>query len=186
MDRKAIANLQSGRNTVPPITQPAVASGHASSKTHLNEGQKRAIEEVLTSTDRVQGIQGVAGPGKTTALSAILEGAELHGYAVEGLAPTSKTTNQLKEAGIQSETLQRFLERGGIEQTAGDPNSRHPYMLDESSLASTRQCVTFSKRLVHKTVSSSSEIPGNTKASTPENHSNKCRMPGCEPHNWTK
>ena len=86
---------------------------------------------------------GPTGSGKTTTLSAIREGAEASGYAVEGFAPTSKAAKQLREAGIPASTLQRFLARGSNCQTAADPASRHLYMLDESSLASTRQIRDF-------------------------------------------
>jgi len=36
-----------------------------------------------------------------------------------------------------------FLARGSVGRNAGDPNARHLYMLDESSLASTRQMQSF-------------------------------------------
>ncbi len=87
-------------------------------------------------------IAGGTGSGKTTALATIREGAEQSGYAVEGFAPTSKAAHQLREAGISANTLQSFLKRGD-ERTVGDPASRHLYMLDESSLASTRQMRDF-------------------------------------------
>ncbi len=88
-------------------------------------------------------IAGGTGSGKTTVLATIREGAEQGGYAVEGFAPTSKASNQLREAGISATTLQRFLKRGGNERAEGDPERRHLYMLDESSLASTRQMRDF-------------------------------------------
>jgi ATP-dependent exoDNAse (exonuclease V) alpha subunit len=43
--------------------------------------------------------------------------------------------------------LQGFLARGGVERNAGDPNARHLYMLDESSLASTRQMQSFLEKI---------------------------------------
>lgn len=64
-----------------------------------------------------------------------------------GLAPTSKATNQLRDAGIPADTLQGFLARGGQEQSAGDPTIRHLYMLEESSLASTRQMRDFLEKI---------------------------------------
>ena len=143
MERSAIESLRLGQNAVEPIMSAAAATQHASSRPHLNDGQRAAIEEILTSRDRVHGLQGLAGTGKTTALDAIREGAERSGYAVEGFAPTSKAANQLRDAGISADTLQGFLARGGREQAAGDPASRHLYMLDESSLASTRQMRDF-------------------------------------------
>jgi len=102
---------------------------------------------VLSSHDRVHGLQGLAGSGKTSTLSSIREGAERNGYAVEGFAPTSRATAQLREAGISADTLQGFLARGGQEQTKGDPDRRHLYMVDESSLASTRQMQSFMEKI---------------------------------------
>jgi ATP-dependent exoDNAse (exonuclease V) alpha subunit len=96
------------------------------------------VEEILTSRDRVQGLQGRAGSGKTSVLDSIREGAEKSGYVVEGFAPTSRAAKQLRDAGIKADTLQRFLAGGGL-QAAGDPTSKHFYMVDESSLASTKQ-----------------------------------------------
>ena len=123
------------------------AAAHARSRELLNPAQQRAIEEVLTSQDRIHGLQGLAGSGKTSALSSIREGAEQNGYAVEGFAPTSRAAGQLRDAGIPADTLQGFLARGGVERNAGDPNARHLYMLDESSLASTRQMQSFLEKI---------------------------------------
>ena len=148
MERKAVGHSELGRDAVQPIMPEAKAAKHAETRTDLNEGQRLAIKEVLTSTDRVQGFQGLAGTGKTTALAAIRDGAEQNGYAVQGFAPTSKAANQLREAGISADTLQGYLARGGErQQTAGDPNSRHLFMLDESSLSSTRQMRDFLEKI---------------------------------------
>jgi hypothetical protein len=92
-------------------------------------------------------ILGMTGSGKTTALETIREGAERNGYAVEGFAPTSRAAAQLREASISADTLQSFLVRGGQEQAKGDPDRRHLYMVDESSLASTRQMQSFMEKI---------------------------------------
>jgi hypothetical protein len=134
-----IKHMQQGQSTVEPIMRQEDAADHARTREFLNPAQQKAIEEVLASQDRIHGLQGLAGSGKTTTLEAIREGAERNGYAVEGFAPTSRAAGRLRDAGIQADTLQGFLARGGMERSAGDPNARHLYMLDESSLASTRQ-----------------------------------------------
>ena len=123
------------------------AATHAATRDFLNPAQRRAIEEVLTSHDRVHGLQGLAGTGKTTTLEAIREGAERNGFAVEGFAPTSRAAAQLRDAGISAETLQSFLARGSHGQLRGDPSSRHLYMVDEASLASTRQMQAFMEKI---------------------------------------
>jgi conjugative relaxase-like TrwC/TraI family protein len=142
-----IKHMQQGRQTVEPMMRQEDASAHARTRDFLNPVQQRAIEEVLTSQDRIHGLQGLAGSGKTSALSSIREGAEQSGYAVEGFAPTSRAAGQLRDAGIPADTLQGFLARGGKERDAGDPNARHLYMLDESSLASTRQMESFLEKI---------------------------------------
>jgi conjugative relaxase-like TrwC/TraI family protein len=147
MEREAIASLKNGRDTVEPIMRLPDAHAHTERRAHLNDGQRNAVQEILTCTDRVQGLQGLAGTGKTSSLSAIREAAEQNGYTVQGFAPTSKATNQLRDAGISADTLQGFLARGGLEQSAGDPTNRHLYMLDESSLASTRQMRDFLEKI---------------------------------------
>ena len=142
-----IKHMQQGQSTVEPTMRQEDAAAHARTREFLNPAQQRAIEEVLTSQDRIHGLQGLAGSGKTTTLEAIREGAERNGYAVEGFAPTSRAAGQLRDAGIQADTLQGFLARGGVERSAGDPNARHLYMLDESSLASTRQMQSFLEKI---------------------------------------
>jgi conjugative relaxase-like TrwC/TraI family protein len=142
-----IKHMQQGQHTVEPTMRREDAAAHARTREFLNPAQQKAIEEVLTSQDRIHGLQGLAGSGKTTTLEAIRDGAERNGYAVEGFAPTSRAAGQLRDAGIQADTLQGFLARGGVERSAGDPNARHLYMLDESSLASTRQMQSFLEKI---------------------------------------
>jgi conjugative relaxase-like TrwC/TraI family protein len=142
-----IKHMQQGRQTAEPMMRQEDALAHARTREFLNPAQQRAIEEVLTSHDRIHGLQGLAGSGKTSALASIREGAEQSGYAVEGFAPTSRAAGQLRDAGIPADTLQGFLARGGVERDAGDPNARHLYMLDESSLASTRQMQSFLEKI---------------------------------------
>ena len=120
--------------------QAAVA--HTEKQQHLNAGQRAAAEEILTSRDVVQGLEGRAGVGKTTLLKSVREAAEERGYVVEGFAPTSRAAHQLRDAGISADTLQGFLVR------ARQPNpDRHLYMVDESSLASTKQVRDFLAKL---------------------------------------
>ena len=142
-----VGHMQHGQNKVEPIMPKEAATAHAATREFLNPAQCRVIEEVLASCDRVHGLQGLAGTGKTTTLEAIREGAERNGYAVEGFAPTSRAAAQLRDAGLSAGTLQGFLARGGQDQLRGDPSWRHLYMVDESSLASTRQMQAFMEKI---------------------------------------
>jgi conjugative relaxase-like TrwC/TraI family protein len=145
-ERDVLDSVRDGQNQVVPVMPIHQAIAHTDGYLHLNSAQRRAIEGILVSPDRVQGLQGYAGVGKTAALLAVREGAERSGYAVKGFAPTSRAARQLHESGVSAETLQGFLARGG-QQQAADPKSRHLYMVDESSLASTRQIREFLTRL---------------------------------------
>lgn len=109
----------------------------------LNENQRTAVEQILMSRDQIIGLQGGAGTGKTTALSVLREAAEKEGYEVRGFAPTTRATKQLAESGIQSETLQKFIRR----RPEAPEHHNRLFVLDESSLASTRNLHKFFARL---------------------------------------
>lgn len=109
----------------------------------LSSSQRHAVEEVFSAREKIVGMDGVAGAGKTTTLAVIREGAEREGYAVEGFAPTSRAAQKLGEAGIETSTLQRHLARG----EKPDTGEKRLYVLDESSLASTKQMHEFLTRL---------------------------------------
>jgi conjugative relaxase-like TrwC/TraI family protein len=142
-EQDVLARMQRGRDQASEIMSRAQATELADRRPQLNAAQRGAIEQVFSSRDQVQGLQGLAGTGKTTTLAAIRHGAEQNGYAVEGFAPTSRAARQLREAGVPADTLQGFLARGGQKNAAADHSSKHLYMVDESSLASTRQMRDF-------------------------------------------
>lgn len=110
---------------------------------HLNKSQLAAVEQILSSRDQVMALEGLAGAGKTTSLAAIRGAAEREGYKVEGFAPTSRAAHQLREAGIEASTLQRHL----VSKQDAHNEHKHLYILDESSLASTKQINHFLHRL---------------------------------------
>ena len=116
----------------------------------LTAGQKQAVKLILSSSDRVVGVQGYAGTGKTTMLNRARALLEKRGYAVKGLAPSASAARTLQaEARIGSETLQRFLARNtGVAEgrltARGAKEMRAAYrktalVVDEGSLASTEQ-----------------------------------------------
>jgi conjugative relaxase-like TrwC/TraI family protein len=141
-EKEILRRMQQGQGRAEQIMFIQAAVAHTEKQQHLNAGQRSAAEEILTSRDVVQGLEGRAGVGKTTLLKSVREAAEQRGYVVEGFAPTSRAANQLRDAGIFADTLQGFLVR------PGQPNpDRHLYMLDESSLASTKQVRDFLAKL---------------------------------------
>jgi conjugative relaxase-like TrwC/TraI family protein len=134
-ERDTIQIMREGQNKHLAIVSADTRRRVETSHPHLSESQRRAVEQILASRDQVTALEGVAGSGKTTSLAAIREAAERDGFKVEGFAPTSRAAQKLAEAGIESSTLQRHLARTD-EQRDGQ---KRLYVLDESSLASTKQ-----------------------------------------------
>ena len=145
-ERANVRHAMAGQNAAEPIMSQEQAAAQATTRKFLNDAQKGVIIDVLTSPDRIHGVQGLAGTGKTTVLASIREGAQASGYKVEGFAPTSRAAGQLREEGIEATTLQSFLARGQNHPSAAT-TSPHLYMLDESSLASTRQMRAFLEKI---------------------------------------
>ncbi len=147
MEKSNIGTMLNGQAQHGPIVgtdaRQIVDTIAESQQLKLNENQRSAVEEILTSRDQIIGLQGGAGTGKTTALSVLREAAQKEGYEVRGFAPTTRATKQLAESGIQSETLQKFIRR---RQVAPATHNRL-FVLDESSLASTRNLHKFFARL---------------------------------------
>ena len=141
LERDNLSLVNSGQGRHEPLAHETKHSGQEFPQ--LSNSQREAVEKILSNRDQIVGFQGVAGAGKTTSLAAVKESAEREGYEVKGFAPTSRAAHQLETAGIHSDTLQHFLARSH----GHDSASRHLYVLDESSLASTRQVNDFLHRL---------------------------------------
>ena len=147
MEKENIQTVIDGKGTCPAIVRASlvedvVANAAQSRQLRLNANQQSAVETILSSDDRIVGLQGGAGTGKTTALSVLREAAETEGYQVRGFAPTTRAAQQLTESGIETETLQKFLRRRQEPAT-----NKRLFVVDESSLASTKQLNKFFARL---------------------------------------
>ena len=148
-ERETIALMERGRGRAPaPMRGRAVEKALRNGP--LTAGQKEAVKLIVSEKDRVVGVQGYAGTGKTTMLKRTRELLEKRGFEVKGLAPSASAAQTLAgEAGIESETLQRFLARnaGVAEGRLTDRGERDMrarfaktvFVVDEGSLASTAQ-----------------------------------------------
>ncbi len=144
-EQEILRRVREGQHQLQPVATRAEAIVVADKHPEFNRAQKSVIEDVLNSPDRIQGIQGWAGSGKTSVLASVRSAVEAHGYEVQGFAPTSRAARQLREAGIEAGTLQGFLARSvPSDAVAG---RKHFYFVDESSLASTNQMREFLARL---------------------------------------
>jgi ATP-dependent exoDNAse (exonuclease V) alpha subunit len=146
MEHEIVGRMQEGNRhdySDPMLVSPQVRIATEDRHPELNTSQRQAVDEIFVSHEKVVGFDGIAGAGKTTTLSVIREGAEAEGYKAEGFAPTSRAAQKIGEAGMETSTLQKHLARG----QDPDTGERHLYVLDESSLASTRQVHEFLNRL---------------------------------------
>ncbi len=148
-ESEAIDLMRGGQGVEKAIMRSWIAEAKLRNS-RLNEGQKAAVKAILAARDRVIGVQGYAGTGKTTMLKRLRGLAERRGHRVVGLAPSASAARTLaQESGIGSETLQRFLARhaGIIEGRGTARGLRHlraqfaktVLVVDESSLASSEQ-----------------------------------------------
>jgi len=147
MEKENIQAMIDGKGSSPAVVRASrvkdvVANSAQSNHVKLNANQHSALETLLSTDDQILGLQGGAGTGKTTTLSVLRDAAEQEGYQVRGFAPTTRAAKQLGESGIETETLQKFLRR------RQEPTiSKRLFVLDESSLASTKQLHKFFGRL---------------------------------------
>ncbi len=148
-ESESIGLMRGGRQRGKRIMRAWVAQARLH-RGPLTDGQKAAVKLILSSKDRVIGVQGYAGTGKTTMLRRAKALAQKKGYSMIGLAPSASAVKTLAaEAGIESETLQRFLARNagvaegrltrkGAKALRGK-FARTVLVVDEASLASTVQ-----------------------------------------------
>src|SRR5271157_2568795 len=129
MEQEIIARMQNGNQRTysdPMLVSPSLRIATEDRHTELSPAQREVVDDIFVSREKIIGLDGLAGTGKTTTLAVIREGVEVEGYKVEGFAPTSRAAQKLAEAGIETSTLQRHLARG--EQP--DTGEKKLYVLD--------------------------------------------------------
>ena len=110
-ERRLLELARAGRGRAVAISDSAAVDARLEGG-RLTDGQREAVRTLLLTKDAVVGVQGHAGSGKTTMLREV---AALAGERrVLGLAPSASAARVLaREAGVEAETLQRFLVRHG-------------------------------------------------------------------------
>jgi hypothetical protein len=150
----------------PIITKPI--DQYLDPKLNLNDGQKNSANLILTTKDRVIGIQGFAGVGKTYMLKTVNNIASEQGYELLGLSPTGSAARNLNDqSNIKSITLQWFLSEAGyagVAQGRGTKEGREDMskefknkivVVDEAAMISSGQMkdlLTISNKLNFKLV----------------------------------
>lgn len=140
MERKTVQMMQDGKGKVKPVMTKEEVHEVLQDHNHT-KSQMEAVEHVLTSPDKVLGIQGYAGVGKTTALNTIRDQLEANGYSVKGMASTGKAADGMqREANIRSTTISRDVYH------SEGPADFH--IVDEASMAGSRDLHNIIERAV--------------------------------------
>ena len=87
MEKETVARMQEGNRAAlgnAPLVEPGTRTETIERHSQLNQTQRAAADQILQSQEKIVGLDGVAGAGKTTTLAVIREGAEANGYKVEG------------------------------------------------------------------------------------------------------
>ncbi|MBX9620510.1 MAG: AAA family ATPase, partial [Alphaproteobacteria bacterium] len=118
--------------------ESAIAKANEKLKKHggLSQDQVKAIHH-LVNEGQVKCVVGIAGAGKSTALGVCNEIWKADGYAVYGLAPTGKASQNLEGSslegdGIPSTTLHKFLK--SFKEGRCQYNSKSILVLDEAGM----------------------------------------------------
>ncbi|WP_176593379.1 MobF family relaxase [Sphingobium sp. EM0848] len=108
----------------------------AGARYQLKPDQQAALEHLGISSDRVVGLQGVGGSGKSTIAGALREVAGDR-VSLLALAPTSSAAAELgRKAGIESHTVASLLAGGGHKL-----DDRHVLVVDEAGQLGNRQAI---------------------------------------------
>ncbi|MCG2841286.1 relaxase domain-containing protein [Sandaracinobacter sp. RS1-74] len=106
----------------------------AAQSARLTDAQTAALFNIASGTDRLVGIQGVGGSGKSTLVGALVN-ATRPDFELVALAPTSSAAADLgAKAGIESRTVASLLAKGGH-----DVTEKHILVVDEAGQLGNRQ-----------------------------------------------
>ncbi|WP_155393839.1 MobF family relaxase, partial [Xanthomonas albilineans] len=117
---RSILNMErDGRGAVAPIMGKAEAIEKLA-HTPLNDKQRNAAAEIVSGQNRVIGVQGLAGTGKTAMLAKARDLAENAGYRMLAVAPYGMQMKALQHEGFEAKTamaLVRAAEKGMDDKT---------------------------------------------------------------------
>lgn len=131
-EKRILQIERDGRGAVAPVIA-AEAARERLAETNLNQGQRDAAELIVSATNRVVGVQGFAGTGKSHMLDTAKSMIEGEGYHVRALAPYGSQVKALRELNVEANTLASFLR-------AKEKNidSRTVLVIDEAGVVPTR------------------------------------------------
>jgi conjugative relaxase-like TrwC/TraI family protein len=145
-EQEILARARAGHDQAAALMSPEEAHSFIEARAvtqgfSLSAGQRTALTLSLTSPDRVTGIVGAAGAGKTTSMAGFVEAAKTRSYEVVGIAPSAAASYELKSAGADdTRTLASLL----ASQPSEGPRI---YILDEAGMVSGRDMDALLQRI---------------------------------------
>lgn len=134
-----------GRGAVEPVGVPEGLSRLMGNGKSLNDGQWKAAQGVLNSSNLVTVVEGPAGAGKSSMLAKVDEGWRERGETVTYLATTAPAVGVLVKDGFNAKTLAHFLRDERMQQAAAGGR----VVIDEVSMLGHKDAVELF-RLVEK------------------------------------
>ena len=144
VERATDARLEAGRGAHGAVMsgkqfEAALRKFEGSKGFKLSDEQRQAARMILTQSDRFQGVQGLAGTGKTTLLSFVRSAAEAQGWKVSGHSSgAEQAATMQRESGIQSTTTAAWL----LQAERAEPSPRDTktlFIMDEAGQSGARQ-----------------------------------------------
>lgn len=107
-EKRILKIERDGRGAVAPIFDAGKIQAKLSG-TSLQPGQLAAAASILSTTNRVVGVQGLAGTGKSYMLSTVKEELEGQQFKTFAIAAYDKQVQELLSLGIEAQTVESFI-----------------------------------------------------------------------------
>lgn len=146
-EQEILARARAGRDQAAALMSPEethsfIEAREVTQGFSLSAGQRAALTLSLTSPDRVTGIVGAAGAGKTASMAGVVEAAKTRSYEVVGIAPSAAASHELKSAGADDTRTLASLLASKHTKTAA-----RVYILDEAGMVSGRDMDALLQRI---------------------------------------
>ncbi|MEZ8107082.1 conjugative transfer relaxase/helicase TraI [Vibrio cortegadensis] len=155
-ERHILDNLTQGKGAASPYSSIEEVNDYLSQHERMTHGQKEAITLVSTTPDRFVGVQGLAGTGKSTMLESNVEVitqsvqcSKNQPDHIIGLAPTHAAVSELKNKGIEAQTLESLLTDIRNGSKSADQYHNSLFLLDESSMVGNQQTKEFTDLVIN-------------------------------------
>ncbi|SHI11837.1 MobF family relaxase [Pollutimonas bauzanensis] len=141
-EKRILQIEREGRGKMPAVLSQEAAHRALSNK-GLKPGQLAAAQLIVTSADRIVGVQGLAGVGKSHMLKYVKEATQGTDYTVRSIAPYGSQVKALRVVGVEAVTVASMLQ-AHTNRFELDKNT--VLVVDEAGVVPTRQMEQIMRR----------------------------------------